>query len=97
MDRLYVSIPYSGHEKEFPERCRRAHEIYDKEYKVITPADVIRDSSTPYETCMGKCLEMLLTCQYVVFGMNCHESRGCELELSAAKIYKKNYFFDTNI
>ena len=97
MDRLYVSIPYTGHEKEFPERCRKAHEKYDREYKVITPADVIRDSSTPYETCMGKCLEALLTCQYAVFSKGWDESRGCRLEHSACDIYGIRIIYNAGI
>lgn len=86
--RIYVSIPYTGHEADFPARCKAAHEKYDApDVTVITPKDVITDSATPYNTCMGKCMEILLGCDEAVFADGWAESKGCSLEAQATIIY----------
>lgn len=95
---LYVSIPYSGHEDTFPTRCEAAKKKYHKEgCRVITPADIIKDSATPYSQCMGKCIEVLLECDEVVFLSGWYDSKGCNLEHSACQIYNIPYFTDAKL
>lgn len=95
--RLYVSIPYTGHEADFPKRCEKARDKYSKDYNVITPKQIIRDSSIPYNICMGKCIEALLDCDEVLFADGWSESKGCSLEMGACMIYNKPYKTDAQI
>lgn len=95
--KLYVSIPYTGYEDNFEVRCKDAKAKYSMDYLVVTPKDVIRDSATPYETCMGKCIEALLMCDEAVFADGWADSRGCNLEMQACIIYNKPYKTDSKI
>lgn len=97
MTKLYVSVPYSGHEDTFPARCEAAKKKYGKDYSVITPADIIKDSATPYSQCMGKCIEVLLECDEVVFLSGWYDSKGCNLEYSACQIYNIPHFIDAKL
>lgn len=98
MKKIFVSIPYTGHEAEFPERCRKAHERYDsKDVKVFTPKDVIQDSATPYNTCMGKTIEKILECDEVIFADGWADSRGCRMEHFACENYGIPYRTDVKI
>lgn len=94
---IFVSIPYSGHEDVFPERCRKAHERHDSEGVVFTPQDIINDSSMPYSLCMGKTIERLLECNRVIFADGWADSRGCNLEHRCAEIYGIEISVDARI
>lgn len=94
---LYVSMPYTGHEDTFPARCEAAKKKYQEGCRVITPADIIKDSATPYSQCMGKCIEVLLECDEVVFLSGWYDSKGCNLEHSACQIYNIPYFIDAKL
>lgn len=81
MKKIFISIPYTDHQAEFPGRCQAAHEKYDaKDVRVFTPKDVIPDSATPYNTCMGKTIEKILDCDEVIFADGWAESKGCRDE-----------------
>ena len=85
---IYVSIPYTDHENEMPARCMAAHERYDAPgVQVWTPRDVIKDSATPYEACMGKCIEKEMQCDEVIFANGWSESKGCTLEMNVCQVY----------
>lgn len=95
---IYVSIPYTGHEHEMPERCKAAHERYDSpDVHVWTPRDVINDSATPYECCMGKCIEREMQCDEVIFASGWADSRGCTLEMNVCQIYGIPYKVDARL
>ena len=96
--KVYVSIPYTGHEADFPARCDKAHERHDKSGDtIITPRDVIKDSSTPYEICMGKCIETLLGCKKAIFADGWADSKGCTLEMNVCQIYGIEWKVDVGI
>lgn len=66
-NRLYISIPISGHDIE--EVKKRANEIkesfipyYDE---VLTPFDVCNEKDKPYQYYMGRDVEALLCCKEV--------------------------------
>ena len=95
---IYVSIPYTGHEAEMPARCKAAHERYDAPGVVVwTPRDVIKDSATPYESCMGKCIEKEMQCDEVVFANGWAESRGCTLEMNTCQVYEIDWKVDAKL
>lgn len=95
---IYVSIPYTGHEAEMPARCKAAHERYDAPGVVVwTPRDVIKDSATPYECCMGKCIETEMQCDEVIFANGWAESRGCTLEMNACQVYEIDWKVDAKL
>lgn len=95
--KIFVSIPYTGHEREFPARCIRAHERYDENGDVLTPIDIIEDDTTPYNVCMGMTIAELLSCDLVIFADGWHESKGCQLEHRAAEIYGIECMTDAKI
>lgn len=98
MKKMFVSIPYTNHEAEFPERCKRAHERHDSiDVKVFTPKDVIPDSATPYSTCMGKTVEKILECDQVIFADGWADSKGCRTEHFVCANYDIPYFVDVKI
>lgn len=95
---IYVSIPYTGHETEMPARCKAAHERYDAPGVVVwTPRDVIKDSATPYECCMGKCIEKEMQCDEVIFANGWAESRGCTLEMNTCHVYCIDWKVDAKL
>ena len=95
---IYVSIPYTGCEAAFPDRCNEAHRRYDREgVKVWTPRDVVKDSSTPYESCMGKCIEAEMQCDEVIFANGWADSMGCTLEMTVAQIYGIEWKVDARL
>ena len=98
MKKIFVSIPYTDHQAEFPERCAMAHKRYDaKDTVVFTPKDVVRDSATPYACCMGKTIEKILECDEVIFADGWADSRGCRLEYYACVNYDIPHFVDVKI
>lgn len=55
----------------------------------MTPFDLSTDSEKPYSYHMGKDIEGLLECDAVYFAPGWVDSKGCNLEYAAAKIYGK--------
>lgn len=69
-------------------RCQAAKDKYTKRgYNVITPVEIVTDSSTPYSACIGKCVEALMECQAAVFLQDWEQSRGCQVERSVCQVY----------
>ena len=95
---IYVSIPYTGHENDMPARCKAAHEKYDADGVVVwTPRDVVKDSGTPYEACMGMCIEKEMQCDEVIFASGWYLSKGCTLEKEVCEIYGIDYKVDAKL
>lgn len=89
MKKVYVSIPISG--KDYAAQAERANrikrELEREGYKVITPFDIIPNPDQGYPYCMGKDIEVLLTCDAAIFAEGWNESKGCKLERAACVIY----------
>lgn len=95
--RIKDLIPLHRSLAELPARCKAAHEKYDAPgIKVFTPKDVIPDSATPYNTCMGKTIEKILECDEVIFA-GWADSRGCRMEHFACENYGIPYRTDVKI
>lgn len=98
MKTIFVSIPCTDHMAELPARCKAAHEKYDVPgVKAFTPKDVVPDSSTPYNTCMGKTIEKILECDEVIFADGWADSKGCRMEHFACENYGIPYKTDAKI
>lgn len=98
--RLYISIPISGrplHEaKHHAESIREVLAAHGHE--CITPFDVCSDPDKAYNYYMGRDIEAILSedIQGVVIGNEFGKSKGCMLELAAAKIYDKYIVFEAS-
>lgn len=79
--RIWISVPMSGYSDDFIDaRLRKAKEKYSSLGKVITPREVVPDRGMPYNMALGKCVEMVMTCQTAVFLNGWEYSRGCRIE-----------------
>lgn len=92
--KLYISLPISGYQLDV---VRREADTYkelwqDEGYEVITPFDLSPESDKPYSYHMGKGIEGLLECDAVYFSPGWVDSKGCNLEYAAAKIYEKTIY-----
>lgn len=93
-EKIYISLPITGfdidHVRYYAESYKKMWE--DDGYEVITPFDLSPESGKPYSYHMGKDIEGLLECDAVYFASGWHDSKGCNIEYAAAKIYCKKIF-----
>lgn len=94
--RAYMSVPIRGRCLSDVERdleCA-ANEIRRRwGYEPVSPLEVCKGIED-YNKCIGLDMEALLGCDVVcLVGERCHESRGCQLEYEAARIYGKKIKF----
>lgn len=92
--KLYLSLPISGrHLDDAQQEAAFYKDIWEqKGYEVITPFDLSPESDKPYSYHMGRDIEGLLESQAVYFAPGWVESKGCNLEYAAAKIYGKEIY-----
>lgn len=98
--KLYVSLPISGFDMDYVRtRCEQAREKYILEgYDVVTPLDLTKHCpDAPYNVCIGRCIEALLSCDKAVFLVGAADSKGCRVERYAASIYGISTFYDDDI
>lgn len=88
--RFYVSIPITGQDyqmqRELAMEVKRSIEC-SGDCEVITPFDIVTDISTPYNVCMGRCVEALLECDVICMAGDFKSSKGCMAEKAIAQIY----------
>lgn len=89
--RLYISLPISGFPlNDVALEAESYKLIWEEEgFEVVTPFDLSPEGDKPYSYHMGKDIEGLLECDAVYFAPGWVESKGCNLEYAAAKIYEK--------
>lgn len=89
--KVYVTLPISGHNLYDQQKLAKQvkKELEEAGYTVITPFDVVQEKDKPYNYCMGKDIEALLSCDAICMCSGHETSKGCQLELSAALIYEK--------
>lgn len=97
-DQIYISIPITGRKID---EVKEEVEIIKFKYKhiygykfVFTPFDIVCDINIPYNTAMGMDIKVLLDSDIVVFCNDWENSKGCQLEHSAAKIYNKKIIYE---
>lgn len=92
--KLYVSLPITGCKLDTVRRDASTYKKLwqDEGYEVVTPFDLSPESNKPYSYHMGKDIEGLLECEAVYFAPGWTDSKGCNLEYAAAKIYGKQIF-----
>lgn len=91
MEKVYVSIPITGenYNDQRNHAFIMATNLAQKGYDVITPFDVVKSTTTPYNEAMGKCIEALLDCDAIFLCKNWQKSKGCMAELQTALVYGK--------
>lgn len=91
--KLYISLPITGYQlserKEYAEIMKRQLALVFPDHEVITPFDICPEEGKPYSYYMGKCIEVLITCDIVKFCNGWERSKGCMAEFEVAKIYGK--------
>lgn len=89
MSKVYISVPITdlNYNDQRYHAFNAASTLGLKGYDVITPFDIIKDPSTPYNECMGKCIEQLLQCEAIYLCKGWRQSKGCNAELQVALIY----------
>ena len=92
--KLYISLPISGFSLNAVALEAESYKLmWEKEgFEVVTPFDLSPDSEKPYSYHMGKDIEGLLECDAVYFAPGWVDSKGCNLEYAAAKIYRKTIY-----
>ncbi|WP_373123639.1 DUF4406 domain-containing protein [Bacteroides caccae] len=91
MKKVYVSIPIT--EGNYNDQRNHAFvvatNLFQKDYDVVTPFDVIQSLNIPYNVAMGKCIMTLLDCDVIYLCKNWQKSKGCLAELQTALVYGK--------
>lgn len=92
--KLYISLPISGYKLDAVLREAATYKALwqDEGYEALTPFDLSPESDKPYSYHMGKDIEGLLECDAVYFAPGWTNSKGCNLEYAAAKIYGKEIY-----
>lgn len=91
MKKVYVSIPIT--EGNYNDQRNHAFvvatNLFQKDYDVVTPFDVIQSLNIPYNVAMGKFIMTLLDCDVIYLCKNWQKSKGCLAELQTALVYGK--------
>lgn len=91
--KIYISLPISGHDlRQVRQRADEAKAwVRRKGHDCITPFDVC-PGPLPYAEAMGRDIAALLKCDGIFLLAGWSDSRGCQLEWEAAKVYNKHIF-----
>lgn len=89
MKKVYVSIPITGEDynSQRDHACVVIKELKRQGYDVVTPFDIVKSVTTPYNEAMGKCVAALLECEAIYLCKDWQKSKGCSAELQIALIY----------
>lgn len=87
--KIYISLPITG--RDYDEVTAQANAMQEKIERVgctaVNPL-VINDKDASYEVAMGKCIQELLKCDYIMFAPGWWKSKGCQLEHKAATLFR---------
>lgn len=89
MKRAYISIPISGEDynSQRDHATSIASKLKKQGYDVVTPFDIVKSVTTPYNEAMGKCVAGLLECEMIYLCKGWRNSKGCSAELQVALVY----------
>ncbi|MBR4040832.1 MAG: DUF4406 domain-containing protein [Bacteroidaceae bacterium] len=97
--KTYISLPISGRPiDEARAEAERMKDLMQRLYvpeihhEVITPFDIVPDppDMPPHEQyayCMGRDIEVLLTCSHIAMCPGWRMSKGCQAEHAIAEVY----------
>lgn len=93
---VYISLPITGHDIKIVRTwASAAKDLLRKQgHTPVSPVDICKGVEDSYSVYMGKDIMALLECEAVYFLRGWHESRGCQLEFEAARIYGKTMLFE---
>lgn len=93
--KVYISLPITGHDLDNVEnRSVLASITLEKfGFEPVSPLDVCDDIDATYEDLIGHDITALLKCDAVVFLEGWKDSKGCNLEHEAARIYGMRMLF----
>lgn len=84
--KLYLAGPMTGlPDYNRPAFHAAAKQLRDQGYEVANPAELDGDDREPWELWMRKALQLMLTCDWVVFLPGWRLSRGARLESLVAE------------
>ena len=94
--KVYISLPITGRDIEQVEAsCIFASAVLEKKgHTPVSPLDVSDNPDASYAEHMGNDITALLECDAVLFLDGWTASRGCNLEMEAAKIYGKEIIYE---
>ena len=95
MKKVYISLPISGRPiEEAKANAERVKEMLEElGYEAVSPFDVVPEvpkgmtPSQAYAYCMGRDIEALMQCDGIYLCNGYQQSKGCQLELEAARLY----------
>lgn len=92
--KVYISLPITGQDfDEVEARCVFASGVLENfGFEPVSPLDVSNNPEASYEEHIGKDITALLQCDAVLFLKGWTDSKGCNLEHEAARIYGKMIF-----
>ena len=94
--KTYISLPISGRDieeaKAEAESVKKTFQQTFPQSKVITPFDIVPDPPDmqphlQYAYCMGRDIEVLLTCDHIAMCPGWRKSKGCQAEHAIAEVY----------
>ena len=90
-NRIYISLPISGRDIEDVESAIKsaAAQIEKHGFKAVSPLEVSPDPESSYAVHIGRGITELLECDAALVLSGWVESKGCALEMEAARIYDK--------
>ena len=94
--KVYISIPITGHDiEQVDARLAFAKAVLEKKgHTPVSPLELDHKDPEFYEAVIGTDITALLTCDAVLFLDGWTASRGCNLEMEAARIYDKKIIFE---
>lgn len=89
MARIYVAGPMSGYKNHnFLAFNQATHVLRLMGHDVVNPVEINPDPGTPWNECMRKDIEQLMTCDMVAVLPGWEASRGACLEVHIAKEFR---------
>lgn len=87
--KIYISLPISGRDikKVEMECCLASTRIKEFGLKPVSPLDVSPDTESSYAEHIGRDITAMLGCDGALFLKGWDNSKGCALEMEAARIY----------
>lgn len=104
--RMYIATPINGRQagRDFNEKLALAKHTVEvlkmilsdkpdfKDYEFTSTFDIHHGEMPPEAKAMGDCITLVMTCDAIYLDHGWLQSKGCNLEYRAAKIYGKDIY-----